>query len=67
MNRQAKYLLLQHAFELLRCERVEFKTDVLNTVARKGLRNIGLRRRARCAATTSCLAAAAAMQSTTAS
>ena len=41
INRWAKYLLLQYAFETLGCERVEFKTDVLNLQARKGLRNIG--------------------------
>ena len=36
-----KYLLLEHAFEQLGAERVEFKTDVLNEQARRGLRNIG--------------------------
>lgn len=41
INRWAKYLLLQHAFEQLGAERVEFKTDVLNVQARKGLSNIG--------------------------
>jgi RimJ/RimL family protein N-acetyltransferase len=41
INRWAKYLLLEYAFETLGCERVEFKTDVLNTQAKKGLRNIG--------------------------
>ncbi|MEW2624642.1 GNAT family N-acetyltransferase [Streptomyces sp. NPDC048106] len=41
VNRWAKYLLLQHAFEALDAERVEFKTDVLNEQARHGLRNIG--------------------------
>lgn len=41
VNRWAKYLLLEHAFERLGAERVEFKTDVLNTQARAGLRNIG--------------------------
>lgn len=41
VNRWAKYLLLQHAFEQLGAERVEFKTDVLNERARRGLRNIG--------------------------
>ncbi|WP_235609236.1 GNAT family N-acetyltransferase, partial [Frankia casuarinae] len=37
----AKVLLLEHAFERLGALRVEFKTDVLNTQARGGLRNIG--------------------------
>jgi RimJ/RimL family protein N-acetyltransferase len=41
VNRWAKYLLLEHAFERLNAERVEFKTDELNTQARQGLRNIG--------------------------
>jgi RimJ/RimL family protein N-acetyltransferase len=41
VNRWAKFLLLEHAFERLGCERVEFKTDVLNLQARGGLRNIG--------------------------
>lgn len=41
INRWAKYLLLEYAFETLGCERVEFKTDVLNVQARKGLQNIG--------------------------
>lgn len=41
VNRWAKFLLLQHAFERLDCERVEFKTDVLNLQARRGLQNIG--------------------------
>ncbi|WTW99373.1 GNAT family N-acetyltransferase [Streptomycetaceae bacterium NBC_01309] len=41
VNRWAKYLLLAHAFEDLGAERVEFKTDILNEQARRGLRNIG--------------------------
>lgn len=41
INRWAKYLLLEHAFERLGAERVEFKTDVLNVQARRGLSNIG--------------------------
>jgi RimJ/RimL family protein N-acetyltransferase len=41
INRWAKFLLLEHAFERLGAERVEFKTDVLNVQARRGLRNIG--------------------------
>ncbi len=40
-NRSAKQLLLDHAFGALECERVEFKTDVLNTGARRGLEGIG--------------------------
>ncbi|MCX4696908.1 GNAT family N-acetyltransferase [Streptomyces sp. NBC_01408] len=41
INHWAKSLLLQHAFEALGAERVEFKTDVLNLQARRGLANIG--------------------------
>ena len=41
VNRWAKYLMLEHAFEVLKAERVEFKTDELNTQARRALRNIG--------------------------
>ncbi|MFJ7073492.1 GNAT family N-acetyltransferase [Streptomyces sp. NPDC098781] len=41
INRAAKLALLDHAFDVLECERVEFKTDVLNTVARTGLAALG--------------------------
>ena len=41
VNREAKYLLLRHAFEELACVRVEFKTDVLNDVSRRALLGIG--------------------------
>jgi RimJ/RimL family protein N-acetyltransferase len=41
VNRWAKLLLLEQAFERLGALRVEFKTDVLNGQARRGLRNIG--------------------------
>ena len=41
VNRWAKYLMLEHAFERLAVERVEFKTDALNVQARRALRNIG--------------------------
>jgi RimJ/RimL family protein N-acetyltransferase len=36
-NVEAKYLLLRHAFEVLGCRRVEFKTDALNERARAAL------------------------------
>jgi N-acetyltransferase len=36
-NVEAKYLLLRHAFEVLGCRRVEFKTDALNERARGAL------------------------------
>jgi RimJ/RimL family protein N-acetyltransferase len=41
INRAAKLALLDHAFTELDCERVEFKTDVLNAAARAGLAGIG--------------------------
>ncbi|CAN5679888.1 GNAT family protein [soil metagenome] len=41
VNRTNKFLLMQYAFEVLDMERVEFKTDVLNQNARKGLIGIG--------------------------
>jgi RimJ/RimL family protein N-acetyltransferase len=41
INRAAKLALLDHAFGELGCERVEFKTDVLNTAARAGLAGLG--------------------------
>lgn len=42
-NTEAKYLMLRHAFEVLGCIRVEFKTDALNTVSRRALLRIGAR------------------------
>ena len=36
-NVEAKYLLLRHAFEVLGCRRVEFKTDAGNERARAAL------------------------------
>lgn len=41
INRWSKFLLMRHAFEAMRAERVEFKTDVLNLQARKALSNVG--------------------------
>lgn len=41
INRHAKFCMMNHAFEILHFERVEFKTDVLNARARKGLQNVG--------------------------
>jgi RimJ/RimL family protein N-acetyltransferase len=41
INDQVKYLMLDYAFGTLGFERVEFKTDVLNTHARKALVRIG--------------------------
>jgi RimJ/RimL family protein N-acetyltransferase len=41
INDQIKYLMLEYAFEKLGFERVEFKTDVLNTYSRRALLRIG--------------------------
>jgi RimJ/RimL family protein N-acetyltransferase len=41
VNKHAKYSMMKYAFEEQGFERVEFKTDVLNARARKGLQNIG--------------------------
>ena len=61
INRAVKFELLKHAFETLECERVEFKTDILNAGARAGLAGIGAAEEGCCAASTSCPAAAAVM------
>ncbi|MEO8405868.1 MAG: GNAT family protein, partial [Chitinophagaceae bacterium] len=41
INKHAKFSLMRYAFEVLNFERIEFKTDVLNERAKKGLRNVG--------------------------
>lgn len=41
INRHAKYAMMKYAFENLNFERIEFKTDVQNARARKGLENVG--------------------------
>jgi RimJ/RimL family protein N-acetyltransferase len=43
VNTEAKYLMLCHAFEVWRCNRVEFKTDSRNDKSRKALLRIGAR------------------------
>ena len=40
-NTEAKLLLVGHAFDRLACNRVEFKTDSLNTQSRQALLGIG--------------------------
>jgi RimJ/RimL family protein N-acetyltransferase len=40
-NREAKLLMLSHAFDTLGCKRVEFKTDALNEPSRTALLGIG--------------------------
>ena len=41
VNTEAKYLMLRHAFEILGCVRVEFKTNVLNHRSRDAMLRIG--------------------------
>lgn len=41
INTEAKYLLLKHAFEYLKCVRVELVTDVLNERSRAAILRIG--------------------------
>jgi RimJ/RimL family protein N-acetyltransferase len=41
VNTEAKLLMLEHAFERLGCNRVEFKTDSLNVQSRNALLGIG--------------------------
>jgi RimJ/RimL family protein N-acetyltransferase len=41
VNREAKYLLLRHAFETWGCQRVDFKTDVDNERSRRALLRLG--------------------------
>jgi len=41
VNREAKLLMLGHAFDTLGCRRVEFKTDSLNEPSRTALLGIG--------------------------
>jgi N-acetyltransferase len=40
-NTEAKFLMLQYAFEKLECIAVEIRTDVLNTVSRKAIQRLG--------------------------
>lgn len=41
LNKECKFLLLQYAFEHLKFERVELKTDVLNKASRRAMEKIG--------------------------
>jgi RimJ/RimL family protein N-acetyltransferase len=43
INTETKYLLLRHAFEALKCIRVELKTDSLNARSRAAILRIGAR------------------------
>ena len=41
VNTEAKYLMLRHAFETWHCNRVELKTDSLNTRSRNAILRLG--------------------------
>lgn len=41
VNTEAKYLLLSHAFDVMRCVRVQFTTDELNEKSRAAILRIG--------------------------
>lgn len=41
VNTEAKYLLLQHAFETLQCIRVQLKTDLRNERSQRAIERIG--------------------------
>lgn len=41
VNKECKYLLLEHAFESLGCVRVQFKTDLRNVNSQRALERIG--------------------------
>ncbi len=43
VNTECKYMLLSHAFEVLGCARVQFKTDARNLRSQKALERIGAR------------------------
>ena len=41
INTEAKFLMLEHAFETLACTRVEFSTDALNETSRAAILRLG--------------------------
>lgn len=41
LNTEAKFLMMRHAFETLGCNRVEWKTDALNTQSRNAILRLG--------------------------
>lgn len=41
VNTEAKYLMLRHAFEVWKCNRIELKTDVLNEKSRQAILRLG--------------------------
>jgi RimJ/RimL family protein N-acetyltransferase len=44
VNTEAKFLMLQHAFEVWHCIRVEIKTDELNTVSQRAIERLGAKK-----------------------
>jgi RimJ/RimL family protein N-acetyltransferase len=46
INTEAKFLMLEHAFERLACTRVELRTDVLNDVSRTAILRLGAKEEA---------------------
>jgi RimJ/RimL family protein N-acetyltransferase len=44
VNTEAKFLLLQHAFETWHCIRVEFKTDELNLKSQQAIERLGAKK-----------------------
>jgi RimJ/RimL family protein N-acetyltransferase len=44
VNTECKYLLMRHAFETLRCIRVQLKTDLLNVRSQKAIERIGAKK-----------------------
>jgi N-acetyltransferase len=44
VNTECKYLLLKHAFEDLKCIRVQLKTDSLNERSQKAIERIGAKK-----------------------
>jgi RimJ/RimL family protein N-acetyltransferase len=41
VNTESKLLMLQHAFERLKCIAVEIRTDILNEISRKAIERLG--------------------------
>jgi RimJ/RimL family protein N-acetyltransferase len=41
VNTECKYLMLKHAFEVLRCIRVQFKTDLRNERSQRAIERLG--------------------------
>ena len=41
VNTETKFLMLQYAFEKLKCIAIEIRTDVLNTISRKAIERLG--------------------------